>query len=167
MNSDTPHHEDVMNSRLAQVSVDTLVDRLSEHLNTQSDLCLELEEIADCLPHNINRQACLKVARRLNPVLQSAHCFEEDVLFPYLLASHGDDKSLITTVERLRYENWEDESYACELREAMRELVADRNPQTAETLGYMLRGFFTGLRRHIAFEREYFLPFMVKRQKSH
>ena len=35
------------------------------------------------------------------------------------------------------------------------------NP-AAETLGYMLRGFFEGLRRHIAFEEEHLVPLLAK-----
>ncbi|NDW04440.1 hypothetical protein GTK09_08345 [Jiella sp. 40Bstr34] len=35
------------------------------------------------------------------------------------------------------------------------------NP-AAEALGYMLRGFFEGLRRHIAFEEEHLVPLLAK-----
>ncbi|MCE7026540.1 hemerythrin domain-containing protein [Jiella avicenniae] len=36
-----------------------------------------------------------------------------------------------------------------------------KNP-AAEALGYMLRGFFEGLRRHIAFEEEHLVPLLAK-----
>lgn len=42
-------------------------------------------------------------------------------------------------------------------RRGDRDSAGDR-PYNAEAIGFMLRGFFEGLRRHIAFEREHVLP---------
>ncbi len=44
--------------------------------------------------------------------------------------------------------------------------AADRDAVDVEKLGYMLRGFFTGVRRHLAFEREYILPIIEGREKT-
>ena len=39
----------------------------------------------------------------------------------------------------------------------MRELGKGKSPGNPEATGYMLRGFFEALRRHIAFERDHLL----------
>jgi hemerythrin-like domain-containing protein len=82
------------------------------------------------------------------------------------MATANIDADLKATVERLRYEHWEDESFADEVADALIRFVTDRASSNAETLAYMLRGFFEGLRRHIAFEREHIVPILC-RQRTH
>jgi hypothetical protein len=42
--------------------------------------------------------------------------------------------------------------------EAVMAIGHGRSTDNAEVVGFMLRGFFESLRRHIAFEREHVLP---------
>ena len=133
---------------------------LDHHLKTQLSLCDSLEEIADGLPDNIDSQECLHIARSIYATVRRAHDFEENVLFPMLTRS-GNSK-IASTVDRLRGEHWEDESFAHELQDVLIEFVTHRQHANAETLGYMLRGFFEGVRRHIAFEKEYIVPLVSK-----
>lgn len=119
----------------------------------QLDLCNALEKLADQLPDNINTQECLHLARMIYPTVKSAHAFEENKLFPYL-TSHFSQQINPQTLDRLHCEHWEDESFACEVQEALLSLVKKPEWANHEALGYMLRGFFEGLRRHIAFERD-------------
>lgn len=135
----------------------SIFDELNGHLKTQIALCDALEKIADDLPTKVDRQECLHIAKNIFPIIKRAHDFEETKLFPMF----SDAKFQINfeaILERLQSEHWEDESYALELQEALTEYVANSPASNAEALGYMLRGFFGSLRRHIASEEEFFNP---------
>lgn len=125
----------------------------------QLSLCRELEEIADSLPGNINRQKCIYAAKALGPLIKGVHHYEETVLFPWLETGSQDAQHMRETLDRLKFEHCEDECFAEELTDALLKLGSG-NPVNMEAVGYMLRGFFEGMRRHIAFEREYLLQRM-------
>lgn len=122
----------------------------------QLALCDALEAIADSLPGSVNRQQCIYAAKALGPAIRSQHLCEETVLFPWLAKQAGAAQSLQDTLLRLKYEHFEDECFAEELTDALLKLGAG-HPVNMEAIGYMLRGFFEGLRRHIAFERDHLL----------
>ena len=122
----------------------------------QLALCGELEEIADSLPANINRQKCIYAAKALGPLIKGAHHYEESILFPWLETGGSASQHVRETLDRLKFEHCEDECFAEELTDALLKLGSG-SPVNMEAVGYMLRGFFEGLRRHIAFEREYLL----------
>jgi hemerythrin-like domain-containing protein len=127
----------------------------------QLALCDELEEIADSLPANVNRQKCIYAAKALAPMIRSLHHYEETILFPRIKQrpnGSADDE----TLSRLRYEHLEDEGYAEELTEALLKLGSGETVNM-EAVGYMLRGFFEGMRRHIAFERLHLLTYFPGR----
>lgn len=149
----------------ATPALEKLLPQLQAHLDAQLNLCSALEKIADELPHMPNRQTCLHTARSIYPIIKSAHQFEEEQLFPELRKAVQDgDASLEPVLQRLHGEHWEDESFGEELSEAIKEFVADRE-QNTDKLSYMLRGFFEGLRRHIAFEMEAFPPLLQLRSQ--
>lgn len=124
----------------------------------QLALCAELEEIADDLPDRVDRQRCLYLARALCPIITEAHALEERALFPYLRLLTRTLPNLDATIERLRWEHFEDFCFSEELRDALFDLGRGEHRMNPETLGYMLRCFFESLRRHIAFEREMLVP---------
>ncbi|MGI9402628.1 MAG: hemerythrin domain-containing protein [Rhizobiaceae bacterium] len=138
-----------------------LAERLSWHISMQSSLCGRLEEFADSLPAGIETRECVLLARCILPVLKRAHQFEEKTLYPAINNAFENDIEIARTIERLRFEHWEDESYADELGERLKELISDPEKCNVESLAYMLRGFFEGLRRHLAFEREHLLPLLT------
>jgi hemerythrin-like domain-containing protein len=78
------------------------------------------------------------------------------VLFPQLQSSPDATEALAPTLERLKFEHCEDECFAEELTDALLKLGSGERVNM-EAVGYMLRGFFEGIRRHIAFEREHLL----------
>jgi len=121
-------------------------------------LCDRLEEIADSLPDGINRQKCIYAARALGPMVRGVHRFEEDVVFPMIADRLKDDEKIEPTLNRLRFEHCEDECFAEELTEALQALGSGKPDVNIEAIGYMLRGFFEAMRRHIAFESELLLP---------
>lgn len=138
-----------------------LAERLSWHISLQSSLCGRLEEFADTLPASIETRECVLLARSILPVLRRAHRFEEKILYPAVHIAFENDVEISQTIERLRFEHWEDESFAGELGDRLHELINNPEKCNVESLAYMLRGFFEGLRRHIAFEREHLLPLLT------
>ena len=129
-------------------------------MKLQLELCAKLELLADKLPNDFDTQDCLVLAKNIFPILKNAHDFEEQVLFPALKAQHSENNRLSVTLERLRFEHWEDESFAEELRDSLVNLALNNNTSGINSISYMLRGFFEGVRRHVAFEREHILPYL-------
>ena len=123
----------------------------------QLALCRQLEEIADSFPDNINTQKCLFAAKVLHPLIKGVHDFEEKKFFPWVANTAPSQRDMTATLERLRFEHCEDECFAEELTDLLLRLGSSDKTVNYETAGYMLRGFFEGVRRHIAFEREHLL----------
>ena len=120
-------------------------------------LCEELENIADCLPSNVDELTCLSVAATLLPILRLAHEYEESVIFP------AYEKAVVRTgqsmsIDRLRGEHISDECFAADLTGILLKIGHGGYVDQAETFGFMLRGFFDSLRRHVAFENEHIAP---------
>lgn len=120
-------------------------------------LCEALEEIADSLPGQVDRLKCLGIANTLVPLLREVHRYEEEMVFPAYRAAAGCDVET-STLQRLRAEHIEDECFADEVTEALLAVGHGKAVSNAEALGFMLRGLFETMRRHIAFEREHILP---------
>jgi len=116
-------------------------------------LCDRLENIADSLPNTMDLRQCRAAAEDLVPVIIRVHRIEEEEIFPKLSAAAATPQ-LTKTLDRLRTEHCTDECFAEELSDALQR-AGDGRIQP-ETLGYMLRGFFEAMRRHIAFEHERF-----------
>lgn len=123
----------------------------------QLSLCGMLEEIADSLPDHVDRQKCMLAAREIWPLLRGVHSFEEKVVFPALADRLSHVAGLDETIARLKSEHAEDECYAEELTDTLLLLGAGDKGVNFDAVGYMLRGFFDSLRRHVAFEREHIL----------
>lgn len=120
-------------------------------------LCDCLEEIADSLPNKIDRRVCLNAANALVPLLRNIHRYEEEIVFPVFEGKAAGRFGTGGTIARLKAEHLEDESYADELAEALVKMSDGSSDLEAETAGFMLRGFFESLRRHMAFERDHIL----------
>ena len=135
----------------------TKIAWLKEGHREQLILCNKLEEIADGLPDDVNRADCLAVEMALPPLIKRIHEFEENTLFPWLSATYPDRQELGETLNRLKFEHVEDECFAEELTDLLHRLGNGGKPSNPEAAGYMLRGFFESVRRHIAFEREHLM----------
>lgn len=120
----------------------------------QRTLCDALEQIADSLPDAIDRKVCLHTARVLPTLMERSHRYEEDVLFVALDRPALTPFDLRPTLARLKLEHAGDECFAEELSEVLFSYAEGRPTHSAEATGYMLRGFFEALRRHIAIEEE-------------
>lgn len=120
----------------------------------QRSMCDALEQIADSLPDAVDRKVCLHAARILPTLMERAHRYEEEVLFEALDRPGLTPFDPHPTLERLRMEHAGDECFAEELSEVLFSYAEGRPTHSAEATGYMLRGFFEALRRHIAIEQE-------------
>jgi hemerythrin-like domain-containing protein len=122
----------------------------------QLALCDDLEAIADSLPGSIVNQDCLFAARSLTRLIRDVHAYEEETLFPALQRVFWASDEFATAIDRLTFEHLADECYADDIAEKLIYVGSGGRDVNMEALGYMLRGFFEALRRHIAFERDHF-----------
>ncbi len=77
------------------------------------------------------------------------------MVFPFCEHLSRASPAVAASLERLAAEHREDASYGEEVAEALLLFGCGRNVLGAETLGFMLRGFFGSLRRHVAFEQDF------------
>ncbi len=136
--------------------------RLHHYLKEQGRFCDRLEMIADLLPDGVDARDCLLMAQNIVPLMKRAHDFEENTVYPLLLSLTDAPPDMTATVERLRFEHLGDEEFASDLCISLQQFVTERESCNIESLAWMLRGFFEGLRRHIAFEREHLLPLVER-----
>jgi len=133
----------------------TARDRLSADLRTlfdqQLSLCDSLERIADSLPHRLDQPHCQQIADLICPLIKQVHASEEALIFPQLAALHRQGGQV---VEGLRLEHIEDECFAEEVQFELQQIATGQPVLAPEATGYMLRGFFEGLRRHVRHELE-------------
>lgn len=134
------------------------VEIMRAHHERLLNLCDDLEAIADSLPERVDVRDCLKAARALAPTVRAAHAFEEETFFPLARAvAGGESPRFEENIRRLLGEHQEDESFAEEAAEALLDWGLCTDRRGSEITGYMLRGLFETLRRHVAFEREYLI----------
>ncbi len=143
---------------MAHINQNELVAQLRKAHHDKMALCDRLEEIADGLPDNIDRQICATTARASEPILKKAHAYEEEILSPALIKFHHGTLDQTMIFDRLRAEHYEDRCFGEEVRDVLMSYGEGKPIQAADATGYMLRGFFESLRRHMAFEAELARP---------
>lgn len=146
---------------MPHTTIQLALSRLGACHSNQLDLCDDLEAIADSLPANVDRQQCLHVGRTICRVVADAHRLEEAVLFPAMERLSPTLATMPATIERLRFEHFEDMCFAEEVHDALMAMGRGDPGFSADAAGYMLRGFFEGVRRHVAFERELLTPLLA------
>lgn len=151
------------NSRTDPNNADAVIGAIEQAYQEKLRFCDMLEEIADGLPDRVDRFKCLTVANALSPLLAGVHQFEEEVVFPTYSARTGGSDSA-ASLRRLSTEHVADECFADELTEVLLAIGHGAPVKNPETIGFMLRGFFESVRRHIAFEREHILPVIAGRK---
>lgn len=123
-------------------------------------LCDHLEKLADGLPGAVDRQDCLIMSRALGPMVQRVQDFEETEAFPALLSWSALHEEMTETVERLKIEHQLDLCYAEDVQDMLHGLGEGRPTISADAAGFMLRGFFESVRRHVAFEQQMIVPLL-------
>ncbi len=131
------------------------LDTMIWHATALLDICDQLERIADTLPVLADTRECLSLSDALIQTVRAAHRFEEEQFFNTARKVIGESAVLNDVIARLCEEHLEDQCFSEEVSDAMIALSAGAAVREAETAGYMLRGFFGQLRRHVAFEHDY------------
>ena len=124
----------------------------------QLDLCDALERIADGLPDEVDRRLCAKVASFLQYELPLHHQDEEEGLFPLLLARASEGDGIGEIIDRLAAEHVTDTDLAAEIFETLDTLSQGGRVSNPDMVGYMLRNFFEGYRRHVHWENALVIP---------
>ncbi len=136
-----------------------LIRRFETVRAEQLALCDELERLADDLGDRPDRQRCMELARRMESVMGRAREFERSQMFPALhqLTGAGSDRCDILSarlLEQLESEQEDDFLLVGEATEALLEFGGGKSSVSPDAIGYLLRGLFVGLRRHLALANE-------------
>lgn len=124
-------------------------------------LCEGLEAIADALPDHIEARPCHEIAAELEPALARLQQAEVEALFPLLLVRSGPE-----VIARRQTAHIADAAAASEVADALSGLLRGESRPTPDALGYLLRAFFDGMRRHIATEAEWLRLFAQPPRKA-
>jgi len=131
---------------------------LEEEHALQLELCDILEHLADGLPHSIDLNLAGIAVNLLKSAWQQHTRLEEEVLFPMLRNRSESGAHVSAMLSRLEDEHETDEGLAHEIASTLKDLIQGAPLTNAESLGYMLRGFFMSQRRHISWENDVVLP---------
>lgn len=140
-----------------------MLDQFDAHQRHMEDLCTRLELIADLLPDQTDPTLCKFTSDNIVKTLSDAQTFEEKELFPILHAPNPLQTNMIDIFDQLREEHYDDLCSAEEVRDNLRAIIKGQPAQSANATGYMLRGFFEKLRRHMAHERNLVSAFKAKK----
>lgn len=136
---------------------------LERELDQLTGLCDELERVADELPDNRNPSRIDEIGRKLRDLLRRHHQHAEALLMPRLASRALPEDRVEELAQGLRHDNSRDEGYALEVLELLDAMAAGGRPPNKDTAGYLLRGFFEGLRRHLRCEHALLFPLARKR----
>lgn len=131
---------------------------LREEHALQNELCDLLEAIADGLPHVFDAALAHVSISILETGMPSHMRLEEEALFPLLRRRLPEKHALHSALDCLEHEHDRDGAALVEIVDALRSAITDGRVANPDMLGYMLRGFFEGQRRHIAWEEAVVLP---------
>ncbi len=137
----------------------------AEH-ELHKEFCDSMEEIADCLPNDVDRAKAGEAARVLRNELPLHHRIEETALFPLLIKYSAEDDNMAEIVDRLKEEHVIEAGFSEELIEVLEILATGAPLENANMVGYMLRGFFESYRRHLMWENNVVLSFARRRLPS-
>ena len=149
------------NDRFSKQTVQDCIRSFRSNHQLKLQLCDTLENLADSLPNRMNVQNCLTLARCIVPTIRMAQQEEETRFFPFILSLNRSNPHLDESIERLCFEHLEDDAFAEEISHLLLDCGMKGYASSPETAGYMLRGFFTSIRRHVAFERQFLIPLMT------
>lgn len=131
---------------------------IAEEHALQRELCDLLEALADGLPHSFDKALAVIAVSILEGSVPSHMKLEEEALFPLLRERVSEDDPLHAALLCLEEEHDRDGATLLELTDALKTAAADGTVSNPDMLGYMLRGYFEGQRRHISWEDRVILP---------
>ena len=116
-------------------------------------LCIALEEIADALPGNVDFAKAEAAVLLLRDGFANHVSAQEELLFPILRRRAIASDHIDALLGQIEYEHAVDQGLAVEVAETLADLIEQRRAAKPEMLGYLLRCFFEGYRRHAAWEK--------------
>jgi hemerythrin-like domain-containing protein len=131
---------------------------IAEEHALQRELCDLLEALADGLPHSFDKSLAVIAVSILEGSVPSHMRLEEEALFPLLRERVSEDDALYAALLCLEEEHDRDGATLLELTDALKTAAAEGVVSNPDMLGYMLRGYFEGQRRHISWEDRVVLP---------
>lgn len=131
---------------------------IAEEHALQRELCDLLELIADGLPHTFDRARAAVVVSMLGGAIPSHTRLEEQALFPILLKRLPSGHPVAAAIGCLTQDHEHEHASLIELTEALGVAIAGTDAVNMEALGYLLRGQFEALRRHLDFEDQVVMP---------
>ena len=131
---------------------------VAEEHALQRELCDLLESIADGLPHEFDTaRACVAISLLQGSVPEHTR-LEEEALFPILLRRLSENHPVARTLRFLEQDHHREAALVVEVTDALNTASNSRHDVNMEALGYLLRGLFDVLRRHIDFEDQVVMP---------
>ncbi len=134
------------------------IDRIIQEHALQLRLCDMLEHIADGLPQKFDKGEIAEAGATLCKGMTAHFALEENILFPLLSQRARSDPHLSAVIAQIAKEHDRDEDLSGELAEELRLVVETGKVRNPDMLGYMLRGYFVSLRRHIEWEDALIIP---------
>ncbi|MDF1734317.1 MAG: hemerythrin domain-containing protein [Minwuia sp.] len=115
-------------------------------------VCDRLEAIADALPIAPQRESLSELIALLQFGIP-AHCRHEEAALKEVLGNDAEDREWLRQAASLIIEEHHDnETIMLELAEALEDYRDSQAPVRADALGYLIRHFFSQMRRHMAWE---------------
>lgn len=117
----------------------------------QRAICNGLEHIANNLSGTICRQLCENVLSKLNHDLAMFHR-DEEALFEIILAHEPDANCAANCINLIKSEHETNEAYVLDLFDPLSQICEGSMPHYINAVGYALRCYFDGVRRHLNWE---------------
>jgi hypothetical protein len=108
-----------------------------------------LEALADSLPDDVRPATATLAASLLRDSAKRRAIVETEVLEPLIAERHAPGTTLHRAITLARREASEVADLALELAEELEALALTGQARDADVLGFMLRAYFDGLRRHL------------------
>lgn len=131
---------------------------LEEEHELQRELCNVLETLADDLPNTFDKNLAGVAVSILENSMERHMKFEDEALFPLLRENISKGDIIHAALHCLEEEHERDCANLFEITEALKSAIEENCITNAEMFGYMLRGFFECLRRHVAWEDKVIIP---------
>ncbi len=131
---------------------------IAEEHALQRELCDLLEALADGLPHCFDKALAVIAVSILEGSVPRHMRLEEEALFPLLRERVANEDPLHAAIACLEEEHERDAAALLELSDALKTAASEGLVANPDMMGYMLRGYFEGQRRHIAWEDRVVLP---------
>ncbi len=121
-------------------------------------LCAQMEAMADRLPAAFKAKRTLRLLQLTELSLKRHIALQEQFIFPNIRKTDG--RRIDRLLEHCEYEHASDGGLLVEIMETAIDPGLPGDKARVEPFGCLLRHFFEGKRRHLAWEKQMLEPFM-------